>query len=409
MRFLVLTDVFSPCPQSASQRVSSFAHALALRASEVVVLTSTRCSAIGAGSIRDENLLVYDFRLPRFSVSFSSLVVNPFSVLFYFMTSLVIALSRKVDFILSSVPNGDTAIAGFVFSKIFRVPLVIDLRDLYPIPPREFPFLGVHLPQELNRILTWVFSILYRNSDKLISVDDNIREEIIRFGVDPEKILVISNGADTSVYKPLKPKQRVRVRSEYGLPLDKLIFVYAGALVWYYSLDSVIRALRQLVPERNDFQLLVISHHSCDAQKRLVKELGLQDYVLFAGPFSVAETARILAACDVGIVVYRGETYFKTMYGSKIFSYMSCGLPVLVSGPPSSVLDELISKHDVGFFVGKPNVKDFADGLLYFLNNTEKAVHMGVKARRTVEKLYDRRKLGLKLVSLIGTVQADQN
>ena len=396
--------MFHPCPQSASQRVSSFARSLPSRSFETIVLTSTCCKVVDKRRRSSARALVYDFRCPRFLISLSSLMVNPLRLLLYCGMSVLLALWKKIDCVFASVPCGETAIAGFLLWKFFGIPLVVDIRDLYPVPEVEFPFLKVHPPALLNRLITKIFAFLYRSSKKIVCVDTNIKQKVTELGVSEKKIVVIPNGADTSVYRPSNFESRRETRLMYELPEKKLIFVYAGALTGWYPLTSIYGGLKQPFQERGDFQLLVITFTKYDIYLEEIQRLGLRDVVRFMGPLSVSETARVLSACDVGVVVYSGTDYWKTMYGGKIFSYMACGLPVMAFGPKGSVINDLLSKHKAGVFVGEPSEQNFVSGILHFLDNKQESKAMGRNARETVERFYDRRMFGLKLVSLIEEV-----
>jgi len=164
---------------------------------------------------------------------------------------------------------------------------------------------------------------------------------------------------------------------------------------------EAIAGLKALSSGVNNLQLLIISYTDSTAHKNLAKNLGLEENVRFMGPLSISETAQILSSCDVGIVAYGSEDYWKGTYGSKIFSYMSCGLPVLASGPPDSVIGRLIREHDVGFFVGNPSEKSFAGGFSFFLVNRSELEGMRKRSVEIVKKFYDRNVLGLKLVALL--------
>jgi len=313
--------------------------------------------------------------------------------------SLIISARKRFDLVLASVPAGETAVVGFLLSCLFKVPLVIDVRDMYPPPPDGLVYLRT--PLRLNNLFIRLFRKIYQNSDELVCVDVDIKRRLVDSGVVTDRIAVVPNGADTSVYRPRSSSDRKRIRTTYGLPLKKFIFVYAGALAWYYPVIEVAKGLKRLSPARKDIELLVISHVNYAYEKKIVEELGLKDHVRFMGPLPFAKAGEVLSACDVGVVVYRGEDYWKGMYGSKIFSYMSCGLPILASGPPSSVIQKLLQEHGVGFFVGSPDEHNFAHGLSYFVDNRSEVRIMGENARKVVERFYDRRRLGLKLASLL--------
>ena len=404
MKVLMLVDPFHPCPQSSSQRISSFAQSFSLEGFKVTVVAGSRClGKMGNPPLMEEDLTVYDLKCPFFFFSLSSLTINPFLFLLYFFFSMIVLLKERADIVFASVPNGEVAIAGFFVSKIFRVPFVIDMRDLYPFPSaREI----IHVPisSSMNRFLICFFKFLYKNSGTIVCAYKCIKGELVAAGVPAEKIFVVTNGADTSIYRPRSSEKRKAIRLKYGLPSDKLIFVYAGTLTSYYPTQDVINGFSKLYQRKKNLQLVIISFKKYDRYKRIVEELRLENAVNFMGPLPVVETAEILSACDVGIVPFLGEDFLKDMYGAKIFSYMSCGLPILASGPPGGIIEDLVRGCRTGFFVGKPSANSFAMGFSFFMSDKSDMKMMGKNARKMVEERYDRRKLGLRLASLLHEV-----
>ncbi len=401
MKVLMLVDPFHPCPQSSSQRLSSFAQSLSLKGFKVTVIVGNRClRKMGNPPLTKEDLTVYDLKCPFFLLSLSSITINPFLFLLYFFFSITILLKERSNIVFASVPNGETAIAGFCVSKIFRIPFVIDMRDLYPFPSAR-EILYVPISSLMNRFLIRLFRFLYKNSGIIVCAYTCIKRELATAGVPAEKIFVVTNGADTSIYRRCSSKKRKAIRSKYGLPLDKLIFVYAGTLTSYYPTHDVIRGFSKIYQRKKNLQLLIITFKNYDHYKRMAEELKLEGAVKFMGPLPVVETAEILSACDVGIVPYPGKDFLKGMYGAKIFSYMACGLPILASGPPGGFIEDYVRKYRTGFFVGKPSGNSFARGFSFFLNDKHDMKIMGENARKLVEEGYDRRKLGFKLALLL--------
>ena len=406
MHVLVLADTFHPCPRASSQRVLSFAQVLSSKGYKVTVITGNRCLQMKHDAL-SESFSVYDLKCPLALLSVSSVIINPLLWLLYFFMSVMTALKEEVSLVLSSVPNGETAIAGFFLSKLFKIPFVVDMRDLYPPPSAEFPFHYLHIPSKINEIFIAFFHVLYKNSDRIICVNAAVKKALETSGSYSEKTSVVLNGADTSIYQPSDAQKRERIRIKRDLPLDRFIFVYAGSLASLYPITPTIMGAKEIFLKNKNFLFLIISHKSYAPYSELVRKLKLADCIKFMGPLSVPETAEILSACDVGIVAHRSEDFFKSVYGAKIFSYMSCGIPVLASGPSGSVLDALIHKHGIGLFIGRPDQESFTEGFSYFLNNRSKVKGMGGNGRKIVEKYFDRRKLGLELVSVVDELCAE--
>lgn len=402
LKMLMIVDPFYPCPQSSSQRLYSFAQAFSLKGFRIAVIAGTCClGKIKISRSPEKNYTVYDLKCPDPLLSLSSITINPFLVLLYFLFSAITAIKERPNVVFASVPNGEVAIAGFLVSRIFKIPFVVDMRDLYPFPSAR-EILHAPIAPSMNKLFMHIFQLLYKNSSKITCAYERIRRELRAVGVSAEKILVVTNGADTSIYRPSNFDRREKVRMRYTLPVDGLIFVYAGTLAPYYPMHDLITGFSKIQQKERNLQLLIVTFRNYESYERLAEELGLKKSVRFMGPFSVTDTAEIISACDVGLIPYPGEERFlKDMYGAKIFSYMSCGLPVLASGPPSGLLEDLIVKRHTGFFVGKPSANNFAKGFSFFLNRKGDLRRMGENARKLVEEQYDRRKIGLKLASTL--------
>ena len=403
MSILVLSDVFSPCPQSASQRITSFVEAFYATNCKVIVLAANRCFKEKRRISSSSNLLIYDFQYPKWLLSASAVVTNPLLLLLYLLASIIVILRKRVNIILVSVPNSEVAISGFLLSNLFKIPMVIDMRDFYPPHPSLISHLPIPIPRKLNGCLMGILSFLYKRVNKMTCANSSIRQKLLEIGVSASNVLVIPNGADASVYEPCRSEEeRKKIRSQYGLPLKDCIFVYAGSLVAYYPLWVAIKGLKHVpYKKRKNLLLLTISYKKYTRYLALVKRLKLDDHVRFMGPLSIPETAKILSACDVGLVLYKSENAWRGMYGAKIFSYMACGLPILAAGPKMGVIKTLVSQYKLGVFVGAPTETNFARGFLHCVNNRDENMIMGKNAREIVEKTYDRRKLALKMAELV--------
>jgi len=136
------------------------------------------------------------------------------------------------------------------------------MRDLYPPHPHLISRLPAPTPERLNRYLIYLLSLLYKKADKITCADSSIKRELLGLGISANKILVIPNGADASIYKHCKTtEERETIRAQYGLSMDDLIFVYAGSMVKYYPLNVVIEGLKRMTPnKRENIKLLIIGY-----------------------------------------------------------------------------------------------------------------------------------------------------
>lgn len=119
--------------------------------------------------------------------------------------------------------------------------------------------------------------------------------------------------------------------------------------------------------------------------KRCVKEEGLQDAVLFKGPYFRSQQEHVLNACDLALVSLN-----KNMYGrgvpSKTYNILGAGKPVLYIGPAKTEIGLMVEEEGVGFSFTNGE-KDKIVRLLKTLT-PEMLSGMGTKARMVAEQKY---------------------
>jgi glycosyltransferase involved in cell wall biosynthesis len=139
----------------------------------------------------------------------------------------------------------------------------------------------------------------------------------------PRDIIVIPNGVDTELLKPLDKK-------ESGLVLG-----YVGSLEGWVDLESVILCL----PFINDVTLLIIGpglHTDYgDRLKQLVIDQGVSEKVQFLGPKKYEDLGKYISLMDIGLNPLKPMLKNRFSAGGKVFNYLACDRPVLSSDIPS--------------------------------------------------------------------------
>jgi len=97
------------------------------------------------------------------------------------------------------------------------------------------------------------------------------------------------------------------------------------------------------------------------------------------------------------------------MITAKVFAYLASGLPILASGPKQSELEEFLTSHEVGVFVGPPSPTSFADGFRKFLRERRKMKNMGRKGREVVEERFDRYVLSREILRVVHSVTSQHS
>jgi glycosyltransferase involved in cell wall biosynthesis len=171
----------------------------------------------------------------------------------------------------------------------------------------------------------------------LITVSGALKEVLIQLGVEANKITVLRNGVDLTLFQPT---EREKTRRQLTLNPHPLL-VSVGNLVPGKGHDLVIRAIEPL----KSFQLLIIGsgpeQHNLE---QLVKQLGLDQRVQFKTHLPQAELAQYYSAADALVLASASEGWANVLLES-----LACGTPVIstaVGGSP-----ELITAPEAGLLV----------------------------------------------------------
>jgi glycosyltransferase involved in cell wall biosynthesis len=128
----------------------------------------------------------------------------------------------------------------------------------------------------LKRAIVRLFrKIIYSRADKIITVSEGIKDELIRYvGIEPNKIVVINNPFDLARIRSLgKQKPPIKLPSRYIISVGRCE-VQKGQ--WH-----LIRAFSKVHSEIPDLKLVMIGRGSLSGYlNKLISDLGLSDSVI---------------------------------------------------------------------------------------------------------------------------------
>ena len=247
----------------------------------------------------------------------------------------------KFDMILSTWAYPD-AFGSYLIAKALKKSIVIKIHGTD---------INLYTRYFLRRkMIAWALS----NSDKTISVSDALKEEITKIGVPSNKIVVIPNGINTELFKPM---DQLECRRVVGLPLDKKIILYAGNFEYVKGVDMLIDAFGGLLQLRDDTLLVLLGDGSFYKKLREKAEVfNMESRVIFAGRIKHDAMRYYMNASDVFCLPSRSEGC-----PNVVLEAMACGKPVVatkVGGIP-----ELVSDSNFGILVTPENPRYLTDAL----------------------------------------------
>ncbi|OUS15144.1 glycosyltransferase, exosortase A system-associated [Gammaproteobacteria bacterium 50_400_T64] len=125
-------------------------------------------------------------------------------------------------------------------------------------------------------------SYVFRHADAVTTICQGLRNDIISRGIPAEKVTVIANAVDIERFS-FGLKADPALRKELGLE-GKKVLGFIGSFYAYEGLPLLLDAMPKMLQYSADIRLLLVGGGPQEALiKRKVKELGLEQEVVFTG------------------------------------------------------------------------------------------------------------------------------
>lgn len=246
---------------------------------------------------------------------------------FGFMGGLVGLFQKRPDVIVSTSPQFFCACGAWVLSVCRWKPWVFELRDIWPA---SITAVGAMQKSAVIRFLEKLELFLYRRADRIVSVTNSFKTELVERGIDGSKIDVVVNGVDLAQYQPVAEKDR-SLAGQYGLQ-GKFVVGYIGTHGMAHALDKVLDAADKL--QGNDEIRFLFTgggaeRANLEAQAR---ERKLTNVVMMPRQPKEMMPA-VWSLCDISLISLRDTPLFTKVIPSKIFESMGMGLPMIIACP----------------------------------------------------------------------------
>jgi glycosyltransferase involved in cell wall biosynthesis len=187
-------------------------------------------------------------------------------------------------------------------------------------------------------------------------VTNSFKSELIARGVAANKIDVVLNGVDLSIYAPTTAKDS-DLACMYGLS-GKFVVGYVGTHGLAHALEYVLEAAKLVRSDTNIVFLFAGGGAYKKTLENLIAQAGLDNVVSISRqPKDVMP--RIWSLCDVAVISLNNSPLFKTVIPSKIFEAMGMGLPMIISVPDGEATD-IIRTYNCGIQVTPETPQEIA-------------------------------------------------
>jgi glycosyltransferase involved in cell wall biosynthesis len=314
-----------------------------------------------------------------------------------------VARSGSLDVLIASSPPFFPHLAGEAVSRLRGIPLVLEVRDLWP----DY-LVALGTLREGARATRALFALeryLLRRADAVAVVTEPFRERMVGKGVARERVEVFPNGVDAGFYRA--SNEPAPIPALERRPGEQIVG-YLGNMGAGQALVTVLEAAAMLQSRAPNMRFVLVGDGPDRARlDRWLVDHPLQNLTLHP-PIPKEQTRAFYANCDLCLVPLAPVAVFQETVPSKIFEILACERLVLASldGEGRRILEE-----SGGGFVSAPgNAPAMADAILVALATVpEERRRMGACGRAYVREHYSRQAIASRYLSLLHQVAQGQS
>ncbi len=210
-----------------------------------------------------------------------------------------------------------------------------------------------------------------RNADRLYVISDTLGLYAQQhWGVDPKKIYLLPNCIDPDTVQPCN-----------AYDMEPGTIGYAGSLIGYEGLDTLLDALALLNKQGKRFKLLIVG----DGEERPKLEaqmyaLGLEASVKFLGRVQPDKAKALLSSCALVVIPRKPYAVCKIVPPLKLVEALALGKALVV--PDLQVFRDELGQDAPAFFFESGDAKDLARVIDKALADMPAILAVGQRARQ---------------------------
>ncbi|MDP5031272.1 MAG: glycosyltransferase family 4 protein [Paraglaciecola sp.] len=309
------------------------------------------------------------------------------------------AVAIQGDVVFATSTPLTIALPGVYASKRLNVPMIFEVRDLWP----ELP---IAVGAIRNPAVKWLAKMLerfaYKHSAHIIALSPGMAEGIVNTGVSSSNVTVIPNSADLELFDPATSNAHMfrNAHAELG---ESPIVLYAGTLGLINGVSYLADLAKECLLLKSDVKFVVIGDGMEWSQiKQYAGDLGVLDHNFFMyPPMPKKQLVNAFKAASISTSLFVDLVQMQANSANKFFDALSSGTPVAVNygGWQAALL-----KENVAGFQLTRDTKQAAELIVSQLKNEDHLKLMGDNALNLAQQRFSRDKLAKEFENVFCSV-----
>jgi glycosyltransferase involved in cell wall biosynthesis len=307
------------------------------------------------------------------------------------------AASFDADVIFATSTPLTIIIPAYYTKLIRRIPIVFEVRDLWPELPIAMGALRSPVTRKLAR---WMEIFAYRNSKAIVALSPGIKEGVVKAGISSKVIAIIPNGCDRAPFSFNKTSVLEFYSSRPWLE-KRPFLLYAGTFGKINGVDYFIDLAIALDKLQSNLLILLIGNGAeFELVQSKARKVGVFNKNLFIeNSLPKKEITTAFNAASVCSSVFIDEPAMRANSSNKFFDSLAAGKPVFINY--GGWMHDLIGARGVGFSAWQTPIDETATILNQKINDRDWLLRAGKKAEKLAIEYFDREILAEQLMKVL--------
>lgn len=228
---------------------------------------------------------------------------------------------------------------------------------------------------------------VFNAADLIVGNAKALKDELIKRGIQSEKIVIIPNGVDPIKFNPSISGREIR--EKYGLAEDDIVVTFVGTFGPWHGADVLAQSIKKVVSKIQNVKFMFVGKGGGLAKvQQIIEDDEVLNFVTYTGAISQNIAPSYLAASDILVSPQIPNPDGSPFFGSptKLFEYMASGKAIVASDLDQ--MGQILSDNDTALLTTPGNSDEIADCILRLANDEQLRQALGKNAREEVVKKY---------------------
>lgn len=303
---------------------------------------------------------------------------------FLWLRLFIKALREKAD--IYHFHDPELLIVGYLLKVFTKSKVIYDMHEDFPAAINSKPWIPKFCRGKLSSVVGRMEKFFIKKCDAVIYAEKYyknnytdisiVKEDILNYPLDNTDTLYITQNKIPNI-------------------------IYAGAISKTRGLEEMLQMARELKNKNLKFKLILIGSFSEQLEQETLNFItmnNLSEYVELPGRLPLHEVFKYYEKADIGLAILHPEKNYLQSLATKIFEYMSFGIPVVASNFPD--WKDLIESSESGIVVNPFDVTEITEAVYKILSDKELSMQFGENGFKAYQEQYNWKVEEKKLIKL---------